>query len=334
MQFPKLSPLQSRFVASLVASIILLLLYLSLTKPQFAYAAELESRIPPDHNHPIISEDDSLFDDDDEAEDVAQLVAISPRAADGTSALANNDAQNMNIDIGELQHWVFPEDAINGQHGEIGPGLPSSKFVENEGEQHHESKKRQDQVTVYITLNTCLQPSSNTTSTDTDATIPPQLEVYVSQSESNQKPGPGSSGVDQQTYQVEGGYVLVTVNASTDIYVGVAAPNTTAFTGIYNYEIAASIDAPFHGAVTSSPNLFFVDADNHAALLITNDTTQDASNSTVYQEWMSMRPPFGMFAHNQEDRSILGIRNSYCGLQNNAQITANLDGSHQRRHEA
>jgi len=327
MQFPKLSPLQSRFVASLVASVILLLLYLSLTKPQFAYAADLETRIPPDHNHPIIPDGDSLFDDD-EPNDAAQSGGISPRAAQGVSALANNDAQNMNINIGELQNWVFPEDAINGERGAIGPGLPSSKSVEKRLELHHELRKRQDQVTVYITINTCLQPSLNITSTDADSdtTLAPQLELYVSRSDSNQTPGPGSSDEDQQTIKVDGGYALVTLNASTDIYIGIAAPNTTSFTGIYNYEIAASNDAPFHGAVTSSANLFFVDSDNHAALLITNDTTQDWPNSTVYQEWMSMRPPYGMFAHNQEDRTIMGVRNSYCGLQNNAQITANLEG--------
>ena len=62
MQFPKLTPLQSRFAASLLASAILMFIYFSLSNTQFAYAAELDSIIPSDHNHPIIA-----FDDDDNA---------------------------------------------------------------------------------------------------------------------------------------------------------------------------------------------------------------------------------------------------------------------------
>jgi len=328
MPFPKLTPLQSRFAASLVAFFVLLVLYLSLTQPHFAYAAELDSRIhAEDHNHYMLHDHEQDVDTSDAAATgegnlFEQLV---PRAAVGVSALANNDPQNMNIDIGETQNWVFPQEAIDGPNGVTGPGLPSAR-LERRGDDMAvgELKRRQATKKVYITLNTCLQPSSNTSTSDSDV-IPPQLQMFVSLSGANQKPGPGSTKADQQTVEVVGGYALAEVNASSDVYVGVAAPNTSSFSGIWNYEVAASIDAPYHGADASGPNLHFVDGDNHAALLITNDTTQAAANSTVYQEWMSLKPPYGVFAQNQNDRAILGVQYSYCGLQNNARVVANLD---------
>ncbi|KIX09914.1 uncharacterized protein Z518_00995 [Rhinocladiella mackenziei CBS 650.93] len=320
---PKLSPLQSRFAASLAASVVLLVLYLSLTKPHFAYALELDSRIPSeDHNHYIILKTEKTGDFLNEEE--SKIIA---RAADGVSALANNAPQNKNINIGEVQNWVFPTDAIQGPHGTTGPGLPSDG-LERRGIEVDvpELKRRQSGNKVYLTLNTCLQPSANTTGADSTNSIPPQLEMYISLSESNQKPGPGSDDPDQQTIQVDGGYALYEVDADSDVYVGVSAPNTTEFIGIWNYEVAASIDGPYHGSHGNVTNLYFVDGDNHAALLITNDTTQAQPNETVYQEWMKLSPPWGVFAANQNDRSILGVQKSFCGLKNNARLAANIDG--------
>ena len=42
-----------------------------------------------------------------------------------------------------------------------------------------------------------------------------------------------------------------------------------------------------------------------------------------------MKPPYGMFAHNQNDRSILGVQYSYCGLNHLAQIVAGLGAENQ-----
>ena len=328
MQFPKLTPLQSRFGASLVASLILLLLYLSLNKPNFAYAHELDSRIPPDHNHPILDP----FDDDDGPTIASALEestdGIIPRALDGVLALSNNGPQNLNIGIGVSQFWTFPKDAIDGEAGVTGLGLPGSGNVKREAEAEHmdgELKRRQSSRQVYISLNICMQPKANASEPNSDVLVPPQLEMYVSQSDANQQPGSLTTDQDQRKIVVDGGYALVTLDSESSVYVGIVAPNTTAFTGFWNYEVAASIDAPFHGANTTWPNLFFVDGDNHAALLVTNDTTQANVSDPVYQEWMDLKPPYGMFAHPQTSPAILGMRHSYCGLRNNAQLLTNLE---------
>lgn len=322
MQLPKLTQLQSRFAASFFASVCLIFLYLSLTSPRFAYAVEIDSRIPPDHNHPIVFE--TAFDDQDDLLNYPpEEFELTKRQA-STLELFNNAPQNLNIDPGTKQSWFVSKSTINGPFGEQGVGLPGETKVEA-FESHSELKKRQESRIMYITINTCLQPTSPDQRRDTDVIIPPQLQMYLSTSADNQNPGPGTTQ-DQRTIDVQGGYALVTVDVDNDVYVGIAAPNTTAFSGSWNYEIAASIDAPFHSVNENNPNLFFVDGDYHAALLITNDTTEAPSNSTIYTDWMKLIPPYGVFAHSESDRSILGVQYSYCGLKNAADIVANLPG--------
>lgn len=321
MQLPKLTQLQSRFAASFAASVCLVFLYLSLSSPRFAYAVEIESRIPPDHNHPIIF--DTAFDDDDDVVEYSQEDSHVLARQDATRELSNNAPQNMNIDPGTNQTWMIPKTTIEGAFGEQGAGLPGEKKVE-EVELHSELMRRQGSRTVYITINTCMQPTSPDLKRDTDAVIPPQLQMYLSTAADNQYPGPGTTQ-GQRVIEIDGGYGIATIDADDDVYIGIAAPNTTTFDGQWNYAIAASIDAPFHSYEKDNPNLFFVDGDYHAALLITNDTTEASSNSTIYNDWMKLNPPpYGMFAHSESDRSILGVQYSYCGLQNAANIVANL----------
>ena len=313
MVLPKLTPLQSRFAASLAASALLLFLYFSFIKPaHFAYAVELDSRIPPDHNHPILQGEDWTS----EAENLPQSQhGVLRRAPAGVSALANNDPQNMNIEAGVTQNWMLPKDVVVGPHGITGSGLPG------EAPGVEDNRKRQTSNTIYITVSTCLQPSANGSSRN----APPQLEVFTSTSSNNQAPGSANGGGEQRSLKMDGGYALITLEAEDDVYIGVSAPNTTDYTGIWNYQIAGSIDAPYQAFVNTT-NLFFVDADDHSALFITNSTTDANSSTEVYQQWMKMAPPWGMIAHNQNDSSILGVRNSYCGLVNLAQVVVNLEG--------
>ncbi|RMD42853.1 hypothetical protein DV735_g2253, partial [Chaetothyriales sp. CBS 134920] len=333
MAIPKSRHPQSRFVTSSVALLALLLLYSALIKPTVADARELGSALALDTKSAIsdVSLGQDIYKDDGvgSASTGAYISdGLGRRAEAGVSALANNAAQNMNIQLGETQYWVFPEAAVNGQHGTTGTGLPGSRLlVRDVGDEESLSPgpRKRDGRQVWISLNTCLQPGANETAGESSAATPPQLQMYISQSESNSKPGPQVDDPDQQTITIEGGYGLFTATADSSVYVGITAPNTTQFSGIWNYEIAASIDAPYHAANTTWPNLYFVDSDNHAALLITNDTTEADSNSTIFQEWMSLSPPYGMFAIPHTSPSLYAVRSSYCGLKNLASISANLE---------
>src|SRR5271170_3960774 len=330
MHLPKLTPLQSRFLASFVASAVLVVLYLTLTSPQFAYAVDLDSRIPPDHNHPIVLESDFQVeehegDSEDDERNAESLYGIVSRATEAiVQGLENNIAQNLNIAFGETQNWVFSMSAI--KPGIPGLQLPYDNTTDVEQVQaRDELRKRQDEKQVYITANTCLQPTASLEG----GIIPGQLKMYVSTNASNTNPGPSMSDPQQQVVEFSGGYALATLNTSNDVYVGISALDITGFTGSWNYEIAASVDAPYHSTNETWSNLFFVDSDNHAALLITNDTTQANSSSPVYQEWMSMKPPYGVFAHNMNDSSILGVQSSYCGLSKLAHIVVDVGTQNQ-----
>ncbi|KAK5944896.1 hypothetical protein PMZ80_002098 [Knufia obscura] len=368
MHFPKLSQLQSRFAVSLGGTLVLILIYLSINRPSFAYAAELDSRIPPDHNHPFSPDsfENGGFDEEEDFASVEHLREITldvadiqydqhrgtqdlgakeyeegelyvssntrkvagelrKRAPDGVNSLSNNAPQNMNIELGVTQNWMFSQDEIEGPHSENGVGFPSDASttgnMSDDGPFRRELSNRQSGTPIWITINVCLQPMSNTSTNE----MPPQIQLFYSASDDIQKPGATSDGMTGTRIDVEGGYGIIQSNATGDVYIGVTAPNTTNFQGMWNYEIAASNDAPYH-FYSNETDLLFVDGDNHAALLVTPDLTDAISNSTTYQQWMETQAPYGMFAHDQKNTSILGVSRSYCGLRNNARIAANVPG--------
>jgi len=371
MQFPKLTPLQSRFATSLAASLILVVLYLALSNPHFAYA-DADSITHEDHNHPLLLElqregdrIEGLGWEDEEQEGIYEPEfagidrGIIGRAPAEIIALGNNAPQPSNINAGDTQYWVFPNETLWGPLSPVTPGLPSAvgserRKLNDDGQrtrldvepwdQEHVAdmemtlKGRQDGVsgvrTLYITFNTCRQPSANATSPTGGPTgAPPQLQMYVSQSDRNQRPGPNVNDPSQRLVPIRGGFASAILNATGAVYIGMAAPNNSDFSGVYNYELAASIDAPYHSYDSESTNLFFVDSDTNSALLVTNDTTQANPNETLYQKWMTISPPFSMFAHNENDSTIRGIENSYCGMKLNAQIVANKNGQNTGRVE-
>ncbi|PGH23198.1 hypothetical protein AJ80_02728 [Polytolypa hystricis UAMH7299] len=348
MPCPKLSPLQARFAASLAATVFVALLYLLFTSPHLAYAVDVDSILRGDHNHPVSLELFIPVDPNEldflDSTPVSEYTAqehldgsdIVQRAPAGIDALANNAPGLKNIRIGETQHWVFPKEAVAGPKSPSTPGLPAgvgrrSEIQATNNDALDDLERRDDDTPlatrattkVHITANTCLQPSLNTTQQAKDAG-PPQLRLYISQTE--EKPGPDTVGSGVVVFDFQGGYAVADLNADGDVYLGVSAPNNTRYAGVYNYEIAASIDGPFHRYDSGSPFLYFVDGDNGAALLQTDDTTQAQPDDEAYKQWMSLDPPpYTMFAHNMNDSKIMGLERSYCGLSKNAQIRKNGD---------
>jgi len=360
MPLPKLSPLQSRLAASLIASVMLVLIYFAFMSPHFAYAADVDSIRPEDHNHerllggPFLDLD---FDELDleaptyEAQFVGVDRGIIGRATNDPTILTNNGMQETNIPQGQLVSYMFSNSSLWGPLSPISSGLPSqiilhekkkkkkkrslveAEYIEDDGRSEvaqdgGESKLRPRQSSsgnqrlLYITVTACKQPTSNTT---TDP--PPQLQLYISETQDNPTPGPGQSG-PQVEVQLEGGYALYEFNATGNVYIGVYGENVnTTYTGVWDAQIAASIDRPYHYFWNSTdPNLFLVDSDSNSALLYTDPLISDSSNTTLADEWMSMTPPFTVFASDADDNSIMGLQNSYCGLETKAQISASQPG--------
>ena len=347
MQFPKLTPLQSRFVASFAASLLLVIFYLALSNPHFAYASDVESIAHKDYNHPLslgvtVPEEDleGLEDDREgrppryEPEFAALGRSIIGRAPDTESpqSLSNNAPGKQNIAQGGSQFWVFPKAALSGPLASTIPVLPSEFGKRNitpwsERQEDDiggpELKGRQAEgSTLYVTLNTCDQPSA---SAGSPAAAPLQLRLFVSQSVQN--PGPNTPTLAIREVEVNQGFGTYQVSPiSDDFYLGVfAPPDSSGFTGNYSYEITASIDASYT-SYKEQPSLYLVDSDTNAGLLVSNNITTANETDPQYKQWMNARPPFGIFIHNQNDSSIRGLERSLCGLKNHAQIQGNIPG--------
>ena len=254
---------------------------------------------------------------------------IIGRAPSGMDALGNNAPRNLNIEFGQTQHWLVPKEVVFGPYAPVPVGLPPlTGSGSQDGPGRDQGNSSGGTGMVYVTLNVCLQPGTNG-STSGDA--PPQLSLYVSVSTDNPQPGPGAPDDKQNVVPAVGGYASSKINTTEEVYVGVSAPaadETSTFTGIYNYEIAISIDAPYHSSDQADSNLVLVDSDSTSALLVTRDlrTTNDP-NATVYQEWLNLTPPpFGVFVHPTNDSSVNGIQNSYCGLKKHANVSSSLAG--------
>ncbi|KAK4042879.1 stretch-activated Ca-permeable channel [Parachaetomium inaequale] len=334
-----LSPLQSRLAASLVASCLLILLYLVLFPPNFALAAELNEALP------------AVFDDFDlptdpgprgppdamyEPEFSAFDRSILGRAPDGVTSLTNNEPMPMNAEEGSTQNFVFAlpqvsergteegrlelrsEDNVSGE-GNTGAGATGQ---EETGEEEGQSlTRRQASRKVYISANTCQQPQPIDPSKTT--LDPPQLILFVSTTAANQAPGPLADKGTQDMVVFNEGAVVYSFTTDREVYIGIHAPNVSeAFSGIYNFRVVASVDSYYYSY--NKDDLLLVDTDSQGALLVTHNLTDSTDPSE--QAAIMQTQPYVFFAHPKGDRAVNGLRYSYCGLENYALIAATKDG--------
>ncbi|CAK7235622.1 hypothetical protein SEUCBS140593_009343 [Sporothrix eucalyptigena] len=283
---------------------------------------------------------------------------ILGRAPPGVSSLANNVPETLNVVPGTTQVFVFEKSLIFSREIEDEIAYERARDIElrrrNAGYEEGEGDDERDNGsilfdvddseeteisgtsrlgrrqsnsttrTVYFSANTCIQPQLLS---PTISGAAPQLTMYVSTTPENISPGP-QSNPNQQTWHVfTEGAVMVTVNASSDVYIGISAPNvsSTMLSGTYNFQLAASVDAWYHSYDNETDaNLIWVDSDSSASLLITHNLT-DSTDAVTDANIMNVEP-YVMFAQNSEDRSVDGVRFSYCGLQTYAQIAATNNG--------
>ncbi|KAE8132212.1 stretch-activated Ca2+-permeable channel component-domain-containing protein [Aspergillus pseudotamarii] len=282
------------------------------------HAADLTSLVPEIHSNLTFNDGDSHFpfplgsynglvveDDVDDAGDLRGLDIVR-RAPTGVSSLDNNQYQKGEVKLGETQWWYFPKNSVNGKNtNKTSEGPTSDKSTRME--------------TVFISLTACSKPSSNKAGSDSARDLP-HLEVYVSASESLQKPGSGQESSNQTKYMVEEGYMGAAVEVVGNVYIGVTAHNSTEHSGSYSYELAASVDAFFHSLADDSTFLYFVDSDTRSALFTTGNLTEAEQGSQSYNNWMDIAPPYTMFANNINDTAISGLHHSSCALDRLAQI--------------
>jgi calcium channel MID1 len=337
MPLPKLSPLQSRLAASLIASLLLLLLYFTFASPHFAYAADVDSIRPEDHNHerlldrPFLDvdmEDLELREISYEAEFIGVDRGIIGRAPTGNEPkeVLSNRVEEINIALGQTVSYMFSNVSLYGEKSSTkaflsplriqGRDFDEEDESEEQSRENGELKLKPRQLsstnfrTLYISVTACVQPTALDNSTNVPA---PQLQLYISQSPNNTNPGPGEA--PQDMIELEGGYVMHALNATGDVYFGVFGNNNTqtAYTDHpWEVEIAASIDAPYHYYYDSSDNLSLMDSDTDSALLLAGNPMKLDGDGNNYAKWMDVSTPFSLFTRDINDQSIIGLQNSYC----------------------
>ncbi|KAF2711178.1 hypothetical protein K504DRAFT_376168 [Pleomassaria siparia CBS 279.74] len=246
--------------------------------------------------------------------------------------LTNNGKGVADIAPGALKSFVFEKSQLKIRRGgdldpHVGDNLSERNLeevlededeegVDDEGREDVDGKplkKRQSGQTVWISANTCKTASLKEGFIWTDTSPPPQLSLYISTR--NQNPGPNSTnGVTQ--IEFEGGYANFSLNASSNIYIGVGAPELTkGWQGSWDFEVVASVDGQYH-SYSNNTFLFMVDTDSDSALFITPNITS-TNQSTEVDKWSNIDPfPFTMYTQKNDSWGpMTGMERSFCALQ-------------------
>ncbi|KAH6987347.1 putative stretch-activated Ca channel [Ilyonectria sp. MPI-CAGE-AT-0026] len=336
----QLSPLQSRLAASLGASLVIFALYLLLFSPSFASATELPV------NHAIRVEQNGEYspeaplalsdglDISYEPDFGAFDRSIIGRATADVNPLTNNGAEKLNLYPGQTQCYIFKKSTIFSRDAIAARGAEDDQSTEKEEQSTEEDEdernglsRRAESKTVYISVNTCMQPGQETKSGKTKQAE--QLNLYISTKV--ECPGPSKDQSKMKMVPFEEGAAMYSFNVTGDVYIGVSAPNITGnYTSYYNFEIAASLDEYYHNYDgQNSSQLLWMDSDSTSALLVTRNLTQ-FSNET--ESIMKAELPYDIYFQNNNSTSLNGLRHSVCGLMQSAQLSSIVDNEQESIH--
>ena len=270
--------------------------------------------------------------EEEEKEIVTTACPKRKLTARDVTALGNNQFIQRSIKIGETQLWYFPKRDVLGRKTEFNTttladwpreyfgnvSSPASPVLHASSACPivPSSGSGDANTTVYLSLTACSKPSVHGGHSGNEG-LPflPQLETYISTSNSQRNPGPGKDESSQRRVQAEEGYLCARVQSDGDIFIAVTAPNTSAYSGHYEYQLAVSVDALFHRVNDSGSYLAFVDSDTNAALIVTGDLLGHSPELLIKSP-----PPFVMMSTASHDfDAIAGLERSYCALERYSQ---------------
>lgn len=336
-----LSPLQSRLAASLAGLLVVFILYILLLAPTTALALELEA--PPLSDLMRLEEPLRLgaeLRDAYEPEFTLFDRGIIGRAPADATPLVNNVPIPLNLQPGASACYMVEKSVIFS--GSANTGSSSSKQELKRAVGLEERDDDDDKTpnggggssstptrTLYLSANTCLQPHG--VSSDA-ASTPPQLRIYVSTSSKDGCPDATKPAAGVQSKAFEQGAIMYGVNATDTVYVTIAAPEVTKdFQGIYNFEIAASVDAFYHQYSEQNGQLLWMDSDATSSLLQTASLT---SNLQDISSIMDAGPQYELYVQGTKAPILNGLMRSVCGMNNVAQIASKrLDNGQMNNNE-
>lgn len=294
--------------------VVVATLCLQLINPLFVHAFNVDSINQEDHNHPKLLDSTQWQGDfgnvDINLKETRNYEptffgidrSIIGRQQDQPEKLENNvPAASHVLKQGDSHYWTFPAKAL------LEPLSPSTT---------PSSKNESVTKDLYVTLATCDQPSPKNSSEEQSAK---QLELYVSTSQDNQKPNTTYNTANGSTTR---GFLAMNLSVSDDVFFAVAAPSDDDFDGVYEYELTASINAPYTAAYDVSDNgvsnysLIFVDSDSNSTILVTNWTTKDSGADSPI--------PYSVFVHREDEFLSPGIQSSLCAFEKKAQFQVNV----------
>lgn len=317
-----LNPFQTRRVFSFIASLVASTIYIPLLAPQLAWATDSQFDVadnlgfaPNGHDvdyTPLYDADFVLFGRD-----------ILGRAGNGDDTLENNKPKSWGLGPGESRCYRIEKSTVLGKRDPDATRNTAfqthERLVDNERTNSTLLAARDDtNRTVYISASTCLQPEYQ--GSDAEKAGPPQLTLYFSNSSDVGCPDPANTDPTVMKRQFEGGAVMYTTNVTGEFFVSIAAPELSEdFNGKYNFEISMSVDDYYHSYNNATTELLWLDSDSNAALLSSQNLTHDRSD---VERILHRDLPFELFVYNSDDAYMHELRNSGCGLQQNANISA------------
>jgi calcium channel MID1 len=354
MQLRKLTPLQSRLLASASATCLALALWTCVEPQNFVHAAEIPVPESAPNSEfiesiplalrdasPIGTVDQGLEERSDGiyAPDFAYFDrSVVGRQEEEVKQLTDNKKEDGQAAPGSTRYFRFkpaqssskraqeiPDD-VHGVDNISKRNTVEEDDIDGDAEENDEGgiEKRQNSRRIWISANACSAPLPNVTLI-TDKS--PQLTLYVSTSANNQKPGPTTP--DTTAVPFVSGFANLTLQTGNEVYMGVSAPDLTdGWNGSWSYELAASVQGQYHNYANSSQFIFLVDTDSESALFITHNFTDQNSPEEV-EKWRN-RNPFDMYAFPTANWSNMnGLEASYCGLKsqfeaNGIQVNKNI----------
>lgn len=252
--------------------------------------------------------------------------SIMGRVSEDPEKLDNNIPMIRNIQQGKTDYWIFPKEQLLGpKSAASGTPLPFESDARNQSvnenslgdlavdDSSHNLLKRQDgspeSSILYVSLVICDQPLAKDQRPETGDQL--SLTVHISQ----------SSNEPNSKFVTSNGYGAKSIQSSGDVILGVEAAENPNFDGIYNYQLTASIDtlyaAAYVSAINDSKDYFMrVDSDSTSALFVSGNLSID--------DTAVAKPPYSIFVYRKDDPKVVGLEQSFCGLQNHVQIKSDL----------
>ncbi|KAI6351340.1 hypothetical protein MCOR25_010004 [Pyricularia grisea] len=251
---------------------------------------------------------------------------ILGRAPAGVTPLDNNVPRRLELQPGSTQFLVFERsrEVRTELRRDLGgtQDLPQENSLNQEGTASSGDLERREAQTrsVYISATTCQQPQAKA-----DATAPemPQLTLFISTKNLRDITQNGNSSDPNMTWRLfDEGAAMFNITTSENVFVGIQAPVLpSTISGSWGVEVAASSDKPYHGhSSIETRELMWMDSDASGALMVTRAASGLSEGD---------QGPYELFASRADvkNSSLSGIRKSYCGLLNYAEISASKGGA-------